>query len=644
MARLVVLIILIIAQCHAMLLGREHYFLKVPPYSRAIGLAEAYTSLSEGPAGLFYNPAGICDTKEFEADLSAILWLQGVKYVYAGIVAPNPIKGLGSLGLSFGWAGASQADSAGTGVPVSWPDLAGLSRIDNFSATAGISLPLIAKFLQIGANFKGIYETGSDGSSALNTGFDAGILLKFEMESMKMRLGGMASTRGYEIFTKNTGFEMPEKMSIGMANEFDFITGKLMITADSTFSNDSTALFKIGFEYKPFDALAIRAGYKIAAFNHPSAGITYSNGGLSLSYAGEFYETLGQVHALTMNLSWKAPPPSGGINVSPELFSTRKQRVRVKVSPDLKQKAGIKSLKVNIYREGSDKPVEVIRAGRRQTIAIEWDGRIGGRPAEEGVYEAEIETEYADGAVTRSGRQKMEVDNSPPKAVISASPKAPRKKPGEYTLLIPAVFGIRAEDRSGVDGWELIVRDHKKRIFFSRKGDGPPPARLIWDGKNNEGQYAKTGRVYYYSIRVKDALGNESETSPAEQVVVIKEMRMTLSSDTLFKSGKSEVIISAYKSVKKTLKDAFYNDNTEITVTGHTDSKESPGKYGSREELSLARAKAVKYFMVNLMGLTGHEIRTEGKGDTEPVSPNDTEKNRSKNRRVEVVIKSLAYK
>jgi OOP family OmpA-OmpF porin len=72
---------------------------------------------------------------------------------------------------------------------------------------------------------------------------------------------------------------------------------------------------------------------------------------------------------------------------------------------------------------------------------------------------------------------------------------------------------------------------------------------------------------------------------------------------------------------------------TKLNVYGHTDNK---GKSSVNEKLSLARAMAVKNYLVS-KGLTIN-ISTTGFGHSKPIAPNSTASGRKKNRRVEFEI------
>ncbi len=85
------------------------------------------------------------------------------------------------------------------------------------------------------------------------------------------------------------------------------------------------------------------------------------------------------------------------------------------------------------------------------------------------------------------------------------------------------------------------------------------------------------------------------------------------------------------KEIAAVLKD---NPGIRIKIVGHTD---SDGSDQSNLDLSKRRALAVKNELVNSFGLEGTRIETDGKGEAEPIAPNDTNTHKALNRRVEFI-------
>ena len=76
------------------------------------------------------------------------------------------------------------------------------------------------------------------------------------------------------------------------------------------------------------------------------------------------------------------------------------------------------------------------------------------------------------------------------------------------------------------------------------------------------------------------------------------------------------------------------NPTVRIKIVGHTD---SDGDDASNLDLSKRRGAAVKNVMVTSYGIDAARIETDGKGEKEPVAPNDSAVNKAKNRRVEFI-------
>lgn len=80
------------------------------------------------------------------------------------------------------------------------------------------------------------------------------------------------------------------------------------------------------------------------------------------------------------------------------------------------------------------------------------------------------------------------------------------------------------------------------------------------------------------------------------------------------------------------------NQSIKIRIEGHTDA--GNGIDHQLMELSRQRAQAIKKYLVLKKNIGSHRINTVGYGGYRPISPNDTEENRAKNRRVEIYIES----
>ncbi|MEW6695343.1 MAG: TolC family outer membrane protein [Pseudomonadota bacterium] len=110
--------------------------------------------------------------------------------------------------------------------------------------------------------------------------------------------------------------------------------------------------------------------------------------------------------------------------------------------------------------------------------------------------------------------------------------------------------------------------------------------------------------------------------------------KVTLQADALFDFDKAVVTAQGKAELDK-LVDKIKAANLDVAIAvGHTD---SVGSEAYNERLSLRRAEAVKAYLVS-KGIPAAKVRTEGRGEREPIADNATAEGRAKNRRVEVTI------
>ncbi len=74
--------------------------------------------------------------------------------------------------------------------------------------------------------------------------------------------------------------------------------------------------------------------------------------------------------------------------------------------------------------------------------------------------------------------------------------------------------------------------------------------------------------------------------------------------------------------------------NLKLKIVGHTDNR---GSVSYNEKLSLRRAESVKKHLLK-KGVDPARVETEGKGMMEPIVENDSDENRAKNRRVQILL------
>jgi chemotaxis protein MotB len=115
-------------------------------------------------------------------------------------------------------------------------------------------------------------------------------------------------------------------------------------------------------------------------------------------------------------------------------------------------------------------------------------------------------------------------------------------------------------------------------------------------------------------------------------------MRIALTGDLFFDPGSAALKPGAKEALQK-IGGLLQNTPYMINVAGHTDSVPiHTGQFSTNWELSVLRASAVARFLIDEMRIPAQQVSATGYAHYQPVGPNDTEKERARNRRVEIVV------
>jgi outer membrane protein OmpA-like peptidoglycan-associated protein len=127
---------------------------------------------------------------------------------------------------------------------------------------------------------------------------------------------------------------------------------------------------------------------------------------------------------------------------------------------------------------------------------------------------------------------------------------------------------------------------------------------------------------------LKGALSSVADTTETARGVIVS------LSGILFDVGKATLKPASQLSVAKLAGILTVFPKMNLSIEGYTD---STGTNELNMRLSADRARSVYEFLMG-QGISNSRMRYQGFGPDNPVAPNDTETNRAKNRRVEVVL------
>jgi len=130
---------------------------------------------------------------------------------------------------------------------------------------------------------------------------------------------------------------------------------------------------------------------------------------------------------------------------------------------------------------------------------------------------------------------------------------------------------------------------------------------------------------------------HDTIVNPAEFKGVVmspREIKSFVLYNIYFENGKTRILESSEQALLDLFRFLERRPQQHIRIVGHTD---NIGSDRSNQVLSEGRCQAVKQAMIE-RGISSERIQTEGRGERDPIVPNDSDEHRQMNRRVEIVL------
>ncbi len=183
---------------------------------------------------------------------------------------------------------------------------------------------------------------------------------------------------------------------------------------------------------------------------------------------------------------------------------------------------------------------------------------------------------------------------------------------------------IKANQLSHIILW---VQNRRLRIYHEGKKIIDGPSALPVNTSYNRFRFSmwgQTGHPFFSNLKITTA-------APDTRSKLITEGKL-VSYGISFDSGKDIVRPESYGALNDIAKVLKENPDVKIRITGHTD---SDGNDALNLDLSKRRALSVKNELASTFGIDPSRMETDGRGESQPLGPNDSSEGKAKNRRVE---------
>lgn len=172
------------------------------------------------------------------------------------------------------------------------------------------------------------------------------------------------------------------------------------------------------------------------------------------------------------------------------------------------------------------------------------------------------------------------------------------------------------------------IRKNAKKGLYKKAIPVTPPVRTTKPARDTVKVPADTVVVQAHPVT--------SETPPVTAAPFLKADSLITLNEFLFEINSARLKPEHFAELEVLSKFLTAGPLLEVIVTGHTD---NTGTERHNVGLSTRRAEAVAEYLVS-KGVRDENVFFEGLGSSVPLVPNDTPENRSRNRRVEILIRN----
>ena len=190
-----------------------------------------------------------------------------------------------------------------------------------------------------------------------------------------------------------------------------------------------------------------------------------------------------------------------------------------------------------------------------------------------------------------------------------------------------------------------VMQSFQGSMGVLKAGRTVEPTEYIENGLNQENIANEIKEIENFK-KLKAQVDDYLEANNISEQILVdideKGLLLRFKENVIFDSGHAILKLQA-KDTLKFLADLLKQEeflDKHVRVEGHTDSDPiiSSKKFPTNWELSVSRASNVVRFLIEKAGIEPKRLSASGYSKYYPVAPNDTYQNKSKNRRVDIVI------